>query len=253
MVSPGCTLSSEKRARSGWKRKTHLPVTSAWAWPRRNTPGGEVPGAEMLSTFSTSTRGECSSRNRIVRCAIGYMKALPKLPGKRTPRPGQSPVPTRFRLAPPSICPPPRKNKSMRPWPVRSKSSRVPSVKGLPLRLCSSESRTGWSCSFTSQQAAAGIGDAAPTAMCRAGFAVGSRISRARTAARRSSSLMSLIPPRASPARTPRAAAIRGSRPRSSPSAHSPRRSRHRSRIRRAAGSDARRARRSPRPRYRSR
>ena len=43
---------------------------------------GDTPGAEMLSTFSTSTRGECSSRNRMVRGVMKYMKAEPKLPGK---------------------------------------------------------------------------------------------------------------------------------------------------------------------------
>ena len=192
-VSPGCTLSSENRARSGWKRNTQRPVTSACAVPRRNTPGGETPGAEMLSTFSTKTRGVCSSRNRMVRGVMKYMKAEPKLPGKRTPMPGHSPVPTRFRLALPSICPPPRKNRSIRPWPVRSNNSRVPSVNGLPLRLCSSESRTGLPCFFTSQQAAAGMGDAAPTAIWRAGGALGSRISFASATAMRSSSLISVI------------------------------------------------------------
>ncbi len=101
----------------------------------------------------------------MVRGVMKYMKADPNDPGKRTSRPGQSPVPTRFRFACPSICPPPRKNRSMRPWPVRSNSSRVPSVKGLPERLCSRESRTSWPISLTSQQAAAGMGDAAPTAM----------------------------------------------------------------------------------------
>ncbi len=119
----------------------------------------------------------------MVRGVIIYMNAEPKLPGKRAPVPGHSPVPIRLMLACPSICPPPRKNRSIRPWPVRSNSSRVPAVNGLPVCLCSSDRRTGWPSFFTSQHAAAGIGLAAPTAMWRAGGAVGSRIRRARAAA----------------------------------------------------------------------
>ncbi len=37
----------------------------------------------MISTRGTNTRVECSSRNRIVRGVMRYMKAEPKLPGKR--------------------------------------------------------------------------------------------------------------------------------------------------------------------------
>ena len=112
------------------------------AVPRRNTPLGEMPGADTISTCGTSTRRECSSRNRSVRGVMRYMNAEPKLPGNRTVAPGHSPVPIRLMFACPSICPPPRKNRSIRPWPARSNSSREPSVKGLPVRLCRNERRS---------------------------------------------------------------------------------------------------------------
>ena len=106
-----------------------------------------------------------------------YMNADPKLPGNRAAVPGHSPVPTRLMLALPSICPPPRKKRSIRPCPARSNSSREPSLNGLPVRLCSRLSRTGCPSARTSQHAAAGTGLAAPTAMCRATGCAGSRIS----------------------------------------------------------------------------
>src|SRR5260221_206004 len=75
---------------------------------------------------------------------------------------------TRLILASPSIWPPDRKKASMRPWPPQSKSSRPPSVKKLCRSLDSSETKgrppPRWR---ASSAAVAGIGEAAPTAICR--------------------------------------------------------------------------------------
>ncbi len=64
-VFPGWTLSRRKRRRSRSNENSARPVTSAAGPPRRHTPGGLVPGALTKSTLGTSTRGLCSSRNRI--------------------------------------------------------------------------------------------------------------------------------------------------------------------------------------------
>src|SRR5215472_2137521 len=72
-------------------------------------------------------------------------------------------------LALPSICTPEKKNTSIRPCPALSKSSRPPSVKRLCSGLCCSETVVpSGERRCARKAAAAGIGEAAPTAMCRA-------------------------------------------------------------------------------------
>src|SRR5262249_24545176 len=78
-------------------------------------------------------------------------------------------MPTRLMLPAPSICPPERKNTSMRPCPAQSNSSRPPSVKKLWRRLPSSDTNgRPWPRSRASMAAAAGMGEAAPMAAWRA-------------------------------------------------------------------------------------
>src|SRR6185437_16181337 len=69
----------------------------------------------------------------------------------------------------PSICAPEKKNTSMRPWPALSNSSRPPSVHRLCSGLCCSDTlgASGARC-WARNAAAAGIGELAPTAICRA-------------------------------------------------------------------------------------
>src|SRR6516162_4371149 len=62
---PGCTLASAKRRRCGSKLNRQRLVMSAIGLPGRCTLSGLVPGALMKSTFATSVRRLCSSRNRI--------------------------------------------------------------------------------------------------------------------------------------------------------------------------------------------
>src|SRR3954470_3001564 len=142
-----------KRRRSGCQPNSALPVRSA----------AGLPTAETNSTFGTSVRRECSSRNRMTFGAAWYMNAEPKEPGNRRPS-----ARTRLMRASPSICAPPRKNTSMRPWPARSNSSREPSVKGLPVRFCNREILKEAFLSRRRKAPAAGIGDAAPIATWRA-------------------------------------------------------------------------------------
>src|SRR6185312_246498 len=75
----------------------------------------------------------------------------------------------RLMLPLPSICAPEKKNTSMRPWPALSNSSRPPSVQRLCSGLCCSETlgASGARC-WARNAAAAGIGELAPTAICRA-------------------------------------------------------------------------------------
>src|SRR6202011_3311026 len=76
---------------------------------------------------------------------------------------------TRLMFAPPSICPPDRKNTSTRPWPAQSNSSRPPSVKKLSARLRSTETEgRPLPRARHSMAASAGIGEALPTATWRA-------------------------------------------------------------------------------------
>ena len=74
-------------------------------------------------------------------------------------------MPTRLMLAAPSICAPPRKKASIRPWAAQSNNSRAPSVKKLCCLLPSKETRTlPPERSRASSAAAAGMGELAPTA-----------------------------------------------------------------------------------------
>src|SRR5262245_62704466 len=70
-------------------------------------------------------------------------------------------------LASPSICPPDRKNASMRPCPAQSNSSRPPSVNELCLRLPRIETRSRPPERTRARWAALpGMGERAPTATC---------------------------------------------------------------------------------------
>src|SRR5258708_34848855 len=95
----------------------------------------------------------------------------------------------RLMLPLPSICAPEKKNTSMRPWPALSKSSRPPSVQRLCSGLCCSETlgASGARC-CARNAAAAGIGELAPTATCRAPV-----ISRSTTSISTSSGRISVV------------------------------------------------------------
>ena len=51
--------------------------------PGLYTLGGEIPGAEIKSTFFTNVLGVCSSRNKIILGTTKYINAEPNDPEKR--------------------------------------------------------------------------------------------------------------------------------------------------------------------------
>ena len=71
--------------------------------PGLKTLDGEIPGADIKSTFFTKVLGVCSSRNRIILGTTNYINAEPNDPEKRLFNFGYVPVPTKLMLASPSI------------------------------------------------------------------------------------------------------------------------------------------------------